>query len=418
MAVMENAPGPLRLTRSELYARAWATPTIRLAEQFGITNFVLAGICKKHQIPTPPAGYWSKVAHGKALSRPPLLGDGDILIDIGQARTPGYRASKPVARRQLADRVGTPDLPSAPAQAPVEPHAKVLKTVARLRAGKGEGLVRVCQAGCFKVTASVAIADRVAVVLDRLLVKVEKQGWRVKACERWFELDIDDEMIGFELIEQTDRIAHKPTAAELVAKARYEARVAQARRTGAYVSTWDAPKTAEWDYVPNGKLSLVLDEKARWRGVRRTFSDRKTQRVETLIDCVIDALAGYGAEMKRRRVEEERARVQAEEDRRQRDALRRLEVVEARRVEFAERQIARLERLDRFAALISHLGEGDLPDDADRFRDWLKRYSAKLQADLGLGRIETRLAATRLMYDDAVTDAWIDVETGRYRSSV
>ena len=122
--------------------------------------------------------------------------------------------------------------------------------------------------------------------------------------------------------------------------------------------------------------------------------------------------------MKRRLIADEKAHVQAEEDRRQRDALRRLEVVEARRLEFAERQIARLEKLDRFRALISHLGDGDLPSDADRFRDWLKRYSAKLQADLGVDRVESRLGATRLMYDDAVTDAWIDVETGRYRSSV
>ena len=95
MAGMENPSDPLRLTRSELYERAWSTPVIRLAEEFGITNFLLSGICQKHQIPTPPSGYWSKVAHDKALSRPPLAGDGEVLIDIGQVRTPGFRASKP-----------------------------------------------------------------------------------------------------------------------------------------------------------------------------------------------------------------------------------------------------------------------------------------------------------------------------------
>ncbi len=30
MAVMDNSPNPLRITRSELYERAWATPIIRL----------------------------------------------------------------------------------------------------------------------------------------------------------------------------------------------------------------------------------------------------------------------------------------------------------------------------------------------------------------------------------------------------
>lgn len=71
MAAMENSPDLLRLTRNELYERAWATPIIRLAEEFGITNLLLSGTCRKHQIPTPPAGYWSKVAHDKPLSRPP-----------------------------------------------------------------------------------------------------------------------------------------------------------------------------------------------------------------------------------------------------------------------------------------------------------------------------------------------------------
>jgi hypothetical protein len=139
MAGMEKPPDPLRLTRSELYERAWATPVIRLAEEFGITNFLLAGICRKHQIPTPPAGYWSKVAHDKPLSRPPLAGDGEALIDIGQVKTPGFRASNPTKRHKGADQTEPPSPPEAPAAS----HAKAAKTVARLRAGKGDGLVRI-----------------------------------------------------------------------------------------------------------------------------------------------------------------------------------------------------------------------------------------------------------------------------------
>ena len=413
MAVMEHSPDPLRITRSELYERAWTTPIIRLSEEFGITNFLLAGICRKHQIPTPPSGHWSKVAHDKPLSRPPLAGDGEVLIDIGQVKTPGYRASKPAKRHERTDQTAP-----GPPEAPAVFHSKVAKTVALLRARKGDGLVRVGGAGCFKVSASVAMADRVAAVLDRLLVKVEEQGWRVKATEQRLELDIDGEAIGFELVELTDRVVHKITDAERAAQEKYRARIAQARKTGAYVSPWDAPKIADWDHIPNGKLSLVLDETARWRGVRRTFSDRKTQRVETLIDCVVEALAGFAAETKRRRIEAEAARVQAEEDRRRREALKQLAVIEARRIEFADRQVERLEKVDRMTRLLAHLGDGDLPSDTDRFRDWLKGYVSMLQADLGVDRIETRLANTRLMHDDAVTYAWVDVETGSHRSSV
>lgn len=410
-----DLPDPLRLSRSELYERVWATPIIRLAEKFGITNFLLTGICRSHQIPTPPAGYWSKVAHDKALVRPSLPGDGAVLIDIGRAKIPGYRSSKAGARK-LENRGVERVEPSVPTEAQAAPHTKVTKTVARLRAARGESLVRISGAGCFAVTASVRIADRVEAVLDRLVVKVEERGWHVKAIESRFELEIDGEMIGFELIEQTDRVAHQPTATESLAKARYEARVAQARKTGSYVSHWDAPRIPEWDYVPNGKLSLVLDEKARWRGVRRTFSDRKTQRVETLIDCIIESLAGYSIETKRKRVDDEIARVRSEEEARRREELRRLEQIDARRVEFADRQIVRLERLSRMEALILHLGDGELPNDTERFRDWLARHVNTLRSELEPDRLERRLAKTRLMHDDAVVSSWIDVETGGHRS--
>lgn len=415
---MENLADPLRLTRSELYDRVWASPVIRLAEQFGITNFLLAGICRKHEIPTPPAGYWSKVAHKKAPARPPLGGDAETLVDIGRVKTPGYRASKPVARGKGSNQPNVGAEPLELSEPPGAPHAKAVKTIARLRAGKGEDLIRVSGTGCFKVTATAGIANRVEVILDRLVTKVEEQGWRVTAGDGRLELDIDGEVIGFEVVELTDRVVHKLTEAEHVAKARYEARVAQAQRTGAYVSTWDAPRIADWNHVPNGKLSLVLDENARYRGVRRTFSDRKTQRVETLIDCIAEALSGYAAETKRQRLESEKARVRAEEQSRQREALKRLEQIETRRVEFAERQIVRLEKLSRMTTLIAHLGDGELPSDTDRFRDWLKRYVGVLQADLGADRIEARLLTTRLMHDDATISSWIDVETGSYRSSV
>ena len=415
---MENSANPLRLTRSELYDRVWESPVIRVAEQFGITNFLLTGICRKHEIPTPPAGYWSKVAHDKAPARSPLGGDAETLLDIGRVKTPGYRASMPVARGKGSNDPSEGAEPLKLSEPPSAIHAKAVKTIARLRAGKGEGLIRVSGTGCFKVTATAGIADRVEVIFDRLVTKVEEQGWRVKGGDARLELDIDGEVIGFEVVELTDRVVHRLTEAEHVAKARYEARVAQAQRTGAYVSTWDAPRIADWDHVPNGKLSLVLDENARYRGVRRTFSDRKTQRVETRIDCIAEALSGYAAETKRRRIEAENARIRSEEEGRRREALRKLQEIETRRVEFADRQIVRLEKLSRMTALIAHLGEGDLPSDTDRFRDWLKRYVGVLQADLGADRIETRLMTTRLMHDDATTSSWIDVETGGYRSSV
>jgi hypothetical protein len=136
---METSSAPHRLTRCELYDRVWSTPVIRLAEQFGLTNFLLTGICRKHQIPTPPAGYWSKVAHDKATARPLLAGDAETIVDIGKAKTPGYRASKPAARRKVHAPADAPTEPLKPAARVTGPSSKITKTLTRLRAGKGDG---------------------------------------------------------------------------------------------------------------------------------------------------------------------------------------------------------------------------------------------------------------------------------------
>lgn len=414
---MENRFGPLQLTRAELFDRVWTTPVIRLAEEFGITNFVLAGICRKHQIPTPGAGYWSRVAHGKGGARPELGGDRTALIDIGRIRTPGFRSSRPKSRT-----AGTIERNAAAGSSPDPtthemPHPKAAKTVARLRSAKAEDRVRVAGPGCFSVLASPATADRVECVLSRLLSATDHRGWVVTAGPQGLGLNVDGEPISFELIEATDRVPHVLTEKERRAIEAYDARAEKARRTGAYVSTWDKPRIPEWDYLPNGKLSLVLEEKARWRGVRRTFSDRKTQRVETLIDCIVEALSGYAAEAKRRRVEDEKARIRAEEEHQRREVQKRLAQIDERRVEFAERQVARLERLSRWTRLVDHLGDGELPAETDRFRAWLRGHVGVLRADLTPEALEGRLAATRLMHDDAVTSSWIDVETGAYRTA-
>jgi hypothetical protein len=64
--------GRRTIGREELYALVWQMPLSRLAKRFGLSDVGLRKICVKHDIPTPPLGYWSKLAHGKPVYRPPL----------------------------------------------------------------------------------------------------------------------------------------------------------------------------------------------------------------------------------------------------------------------------------------------------------------------------------------------------------
>ena len=50
----------IRLTRAELYEKVWATPMRSLAKEFGLSDVGLAKVCRKHNIPVPPVGYWRR----------------------------------------------------------------------------------------------------------------------------------------------------------------------------------------------------------------------------------------------------------------------------------------------------------------------------------------------------------------------
>jgi hypothetical protein len=60
------------IARRELYERIWAKGVYRLAKELGVSGPGLLKVCRRHDIPTPPMGYWTKVAHGKPVSRPLL----------------------------------------------------------------------------------------------------------------------------------------------------------------------------------------------------------------------------------------------------------------------------------------------------------------------------------------------------------
>ncbi|MFN4771018.1 MAG: hypothetical protein ACK5N1_03275 [Gemmatimonas sp.] len=72
MPVSDSPSGPQKLTRAELYEKAWSEPMATLGPKLGLSDTGLRKICDKYHIPTPPRGYWAKVAVGQRIKRPPL----------------------------------------------------------------------------------------------------------------------------------------------------------------------------------------------------------------------------------------------------------------------------------------------------------------------------------------------------------
>lgn len=63
---------PKQYSRKEFYDLVWSKPITHLAKDFGLSDVAIHKICKKHNIPNPPLGYWAKKAHGKAVTQTPL----------------------------------------------------------------------------------------------------------------------------------------------------------------------------------------------------------------------------------------------------------------------------------------------------------------------------------------------------------
>jgi len=63
----------IRLTRSELHQRVWAAPIKTVAQELGISASSLANACRKHSIPLPSSGHWTKVELGHKITPTPLI---------------------------------------------------------------------------------------------------------------------------------------------------------------------------------------------------------------------------------------------------------------------------------------------------------------------------------------------------------
>ena len=61
------------LTRKELYNLVWKKPAMQIAKEYGLSDRGLGKLCERNGIPTPPRGYWAKIAAGQKIKKPPLL---------------------------------------------------------------------------------------------------------------------------------------------------------------------------------------------------------------------------------------------------------------------------------------------------------------------------------------------------------
>ncbi|OJU16104.1 MULTISPECIES: hypothetical protein [unclassified Sphingomonas] len=396
-------------TRAEFYDLVWSKPMTRLAKEFALSDVALHKICKKHDIPNPPLGWWAKKAAGKAVKQTPLpnakAGISDrITIAAGELRPePELIATARENARLLASSIdGEAVLPANPI---------VDRTIAQLRKAKPSainGLVTVEGLNVVKASVAPASIDRLELALGRIAAAAEALGIKLARGEKSASFQCDGETIAFSISEGVRREKHVPTEKELA-----EQEAARKRRARRWNSpgSWDDDDFAfsslrgpEWDYHPTGQLAFELEQSYLLGGSpRRSFRDAKVQRIETMASDIAVGIAVLAAAKKDDRLKrEEQARRDAEARRLRELALRRDHIAE-RRGKALDEVLEEMASLDRLRRLVANLRAENLAERAGRVAEFLvmaERRLASREAALSADGLEQRFEKNKLFGDD------------------
>lgn len=389
------------MSREELFNAAWDRPLTTVAAELGVTSTALKKTCDRHDIPTPGRGYWAQVAAGRTFPRPKLRPVKDSRLEqVGIMGVPALPAPVLAARTEAREKV----LAAKPAKAmlavdaaPVlaevealdEPTVLAATRKAWVRARPSSaGFLHIKGKGVVAATLGEQSVERGLRFLVRLVQAAERQGHVVQPTEIGVVLEVEGEPLGFRVDEKPLETLHQPTAKELADKAR------QTWRTS---DPW--PK---YDRAPSSDLSFVI-EGANYSGLRRTFSDGKTARIEDKLNDILVAFAAHSAFIKeRRRQREEQDRKWADHAARQ-EREKAFEQREERRGQFVDLVATTLEERRKLAAVLAHIEAAARMEEGrlDAMAAWLRRKIAETDALLGAGFLDISARFAKVDFDEA-----------------
>lgn len=357
-------------TREEIYQLVGSTPLNKLGSKFGVSGQTLANVCRRFDIPVPPAGYWQKLAFGKAVERPELpteRADRGLVVSLGPKVPRHALAAKPVEIREVKS--GAVEN----VQIALQPHpivASIRRRLAKLKWHEDFATITVPP---FKIKASPGSIRRICDLVDQLVREIQGQGWILQKqdTDAW-RLLIQEEEIWMSFHEQTDRVAHIPTKQELRDATEYSWR-----------------KIPEFDHVPSGLLKLTITN-ASYLGLRVNWADGKRQRLEMTMSGILEGLAAAGSTLHARRLErEEEARQCAIREKREaeRKRLQQIQLARVGELKVLARRHSEVAELKVFIAavqaLVAHLPESE-KSEALEWLAWAEQSVAVLDP-LGSG---------------------------------
>jgi len=198
----------LNISRRQLYDLVWSKPILSLAKEYGFSDVGFSKICRRHNIPLPPRGYWAKISAGLQVAKSELPNphrEGPVYIPPRKSITEEEILEKKKALTQEKSEVEKIGVISVPAQI-TSPHKvtqntqqhfeKIIKKIRQAEKSNSlpkdyysvinsiyRGRVQCKQTGCFNVAVSEGLVERALIFLDTLVKELEKYGFKIKSAK-------------------------------------------------------------------------------------------------------------------------------------------------------------------------------------------------------------------------------------------
>jgi len=352
------------MTRKELYDRVWAEPVERVAQALGISDVGLAKACRRHQIPVPPRGYWRRKETGHKVRHVPLPKLSDPQRDAATVTfrpppsPPPSTAQEEVHPLIAFERDSQNTIVVSESLQATHP---LIRATRKYWAAVKRGEVKYGENKLphLNIRVSPAAQARAFRLMHALLTALDQRQFTTSATADGKSIVV---VLGvtleLSLRERLKQVAHEPTAKERENMQRY---------------SWATPP--KFDSVHTGEFELTLE---RTWGTRHLWRDGKRQRLEQLLNDVVEGLVEAALKEQAREAEAEKRRQAEAEAQRRREEVQRLEREERARIRHLEQLMAASERHEQLQEFVERLRkiarEPDPDSELGHWFDWASGY--------------------------------------------
>lgn len=260
----------MTLTREELYELVWSKPVIHIAKEYGFSDNGIRKICKKHDIPLPKSGYWSKLKFNKKVDKIKLPKQNDSLqISLEKTNNLLYTGAHPLSelalrKKEIEETKGLSlTVPSRLSNA--HKYTLATKTYQEklfLRNKTRNWNIELNSRDVLSINVSEKLLGRALRFMDTLVKVLEKRGYQVKANNKT-EVVIKEQTYSLRLTEKNRRVKRETN------------------------HSWDS-----YDFEPTGNMCLKIDRSY----PIKEWSDSKSKFLE---ERLVDILAWLELRAKR-----------------------------------------------------------------------------------------------------------------------